>query len=59
MPISGRIWVFGVSFAHTGIDTEDFTAETIARTMAGSFPTSIPYPFAWGQERFSSTALAP
>ena len=51
--------MFGVSFAHTGIDTEDFTAETIARTMAGSVPTSIPYPLAWGQERFSSTALAP
>lgn len=58
-PMSWRMCVFGVSFAHTGIDTEDLTAETIAATIPGSVPTSMPYPLAWGQERLSSTALEP
>ncbi len=41
-PMSWRMWVLGVSFAHTGIDTADFTAETMDLTIAGSGPTSIP-----------------
>lgn len=41
-PMSWRMWVLGVSFAHTGIDTDDFTADTMDDTIAGSVPTSIP-----------------
>lgn len=58
-PMSWRMWVLGVSFAHTGMSTASLTAETMDPTIAGSVPTSMPYPFAWGQERLSSTALAP
>lgn len=58
-PMSWRMWVLGVSFAQTGTDVADFTAPTMALTMAGSVPTSIPYPLAWGQDRLSSTAHAP
>ena len=58
-PMSCRMCVLGVSLAHTGIDTADFTAATMSRTIAGSVPTSIPYPLAWGQDRLSSTAQAP
>ncbi len=42
LPMSWSMWVFGVSFAQTGIDTVDFTAETMERTTEGSVPTSIP-----------------
>lgn len=59
LPMSARMCVLGVSLAHTGMETADFTAETMDLTMAGSVPTSMPYPFAWGQERLSSTAQAP
>lgn len=46
MPMSVRIWVFGVSFDHTGIRTASFTADTMLFTRAGSVPTSIPKPLA-------------
>ena len=59
LPMSARMWVLGVSFAHTGMETASFTEDTIAFTIAGSVPTSIPYPFAWGHDRLSSTAHAP
>jgi hypothetical protein len=59
MPMSARMCVFGVSLAQTGTSTADFTALTMDPTIAGSVPTSIPYPLAWGQDRLSSTAHAP
>ena len=58
-PISVRICVLGVSLAQTGMETASLTADTIDPTIAGSVPTSIPYPLACGQDRFSSTAHAP
>ena len=59
LPMSGRMCVFGVSLAQTGTLTADLTADTMSFTILGSVPTSIPYPLACGQDRFSSTALAP
>jgi hypothetical protein len=59
LPMSGRMCVLGVSLAQTGTLTTDLTAETMSLTIFGSVPTSMPYPFACGQDRFSSTALAP
>ena len=54
-----RMWVLGVSFTHTGTDTASLTADTMPATTFGSVPNSMPYPCAWGQDRFSSTAQAP
>ncbi len=41
-PMSWRMCVFGVSFAQTGMLTDDLTADTIDPTIEGSVPTSIP-----------------
>lgn len=40
--ISSRMCVLGVSFAHTGTDTDPFTSDTMPFTSFGSVPTSMP-----------------
>jgi len=42
LPMSGSMWVLGVSFAQTGTLTADLTADTMSLTILGSVPTSIP-----------------
>lgn len=40
--MSWRMCVLGVSFAQTGMLTDDLTADTIDPTIEGSVPTSMP-----------------